>query len=446
MIITVSMIFRVLIFAVNLIYIPCIWHGLVGDDAINFKLSAFPHRLWKLENILMHMLSAQLIFLAFGSSHIAFTLAMFFSVHPLCVQVPAWVAGRGYGVNALILLLVIAFAPFSAFLYLFYNASNANLLFSPFLFLFTKHWYVVLIFPIVAYLTYKPLKSNINTKIKGDGVMITPLPKDFFLHKFKFINLIIVVKTFGYYALMGLLPMKNGFYNSFLVDLGISVKGTRKSYSLNRHFWGGLFAIIYMSILWWFNKTNYIGMGIFIFVSSLIPFLNFITVQQHVAPRYAYVAMIGFHLALSSLIWQSPYPDLYKGLVLGALFIFYFDRTIKVLQHYSKDTTNLITLDGQVFPDSPRIWYYKYEQMLHKNNPLMAWAEAAYGLRYLPEDCQLWFGLACASFELGDLNAAKMYVDNSEKFMMLADRECMRSVINELKYRINTELEKKWRA
>jgi len=130
--------------------------------------------------------------------------------------------------------------------------------------------------------------------------------------------------------------------------------------------------------------------------------------------------------------------------ITGALFLFYLDRTLKVMKHYAKDNITMMELDSQVFPENPRLWYYRYEHMLHKGNPIMAWAEASYGLKHLPEDCQLWFGLACASFELGDYNAASEFLKTSEKFMILSDRKNMRGLIVEFRERINVELRKKY--
>jgi len=137
-------------------------------------------------------------------------------------------------------------------------------------------------------------------------------------------------------------------------------------------------------------------------------------------------------------------PPHLRWLIIGALFLFYIDRTLRVMKHYAKDNITMMELDSQVFPENPRLWYYRYEHMLHKGNPIMAWAEASYGLKHLPEDCQLWFGLACASFELGDFNAASEFLKTSEKFMILSDRKNMQNLILEFRARITVELTKKY--
>ncbi len=431
-----------LILLINLIYLPTIWYGLVSDDAQ--ALIERPYNVKRMKSfcVLLHITVAEYIYFAFGANQVSLIAALNFSIHPLTIQVPVWVSGRGYGLNALIFLVVLAFAPFGITAYCFLNKGISTLLFTPLLFLFTKYWYIALVFPVLLWYDYKYIKMNVTSKIKGGDKIFTPvLQEDFQLHKFKWKNLIIVVKTFGYYSLACLLPIKNGFYNSFLTTLGSSKKATDYCYSFNRHFWGGIFAIILMSILWWHNRFNQIGMGIGLFVLSIGPFLNFITVQQLTAPRYAYLPLIGFQVALVGLLTKLPMVNI--G-ILSALFLFYLDRTIRLLPHYKKDNITMIILDSQVFPDNPRLWYFRYEHFLHKNNPVMAWAEATYGLKYLPEDCQLWFGLAVASYELGDMNAAGEFLKTSERFMILAERNNMIGLVNEMRARIKTKLEEKY--
>jgi hypothetical protein len=114
------------------------------------------------------------------------------------------------------------------------------------------------------------------------------------------------------------------------------------------------------------------------------------------------------------------------------------------MEHYKKDNITMFILDSQVFPDNPLIWYWRYEHMLHKGNPVMAWAEASYGLKYLPENCQLWFGLSCASFELGDYNATLKFLDTAERFLILSDRKQMLGYIQELRQRVQLALKQKW--
>lgn len=420
-----------------IVYRKAVYFNLINDDYTDMKLNPFKVRYVKKLSIILHTLVCEYIHLAFGFPGLI--AALMFSVHPLAIQIPVWWTGREYGKNALLALQSIVFTPFGSLILLAANISIPTTLFLPLIFLFTKAWYLSLIFPITVLFSWKKLKRAIRSRAERHEVFSSR--DDFKIGKFKWENLIIVVKTFGYYALASLLPIKNGFYNSFLVTLGSSVKETKYWYSLNRHFWGGIFAIVFMAVTWWFNKFNFIGMGILIFGLSLGPYLNFITVQMWTSPRYAYLAVIGFQLALAGIL--LPLGTI-GYCILSALFLFYLDRTIKVMQIYKTDNITQMILDSQVFPDNPRLWYYRYEHMLHKDNALMAWAEATYGLKYLPEDCQLWFGLACASFELGDLNAASTFLKNAENYMILSERENMRELIAEFKERIKNKLLEKY--
>lgn len=433
---------QLIILLANLIYLPAIWYGLISDDATEMKMCPYNVKKSKIASIILHIIVAQFVYIAFGANFASFMAALMFSLHPAAIQIPVWRAGRYYGYNALIVLLSIAFMPFTFPLYFFSLLSIASTMFVPLIFLFTDYWFLAVLCPILIGLSYKHIKGNIIDKIKGtNNIYSNPLPDDYILHKFHLTKLIIAVKTFGFYVLSALLPVKNGFYNSFLVTLGMSKIETKYWYSLNRHFWGGLLAIIAMLCIWCFNMFNFIGMGIMIFVLALIPFMNFITVQQFTAPRYAYLPLIGFHIALASLLLNF---GIVGFAICCVLLGFYIAQMLRVMPIYKKDSLNAIVKDSHEFPDNPRVWYYRYERALHKGNAVVAWSEANWGLKYLPYDCQLWFALACASFELGDMNSTEKFLKNSEKYMLLVGRGDMQILVNDLRRRIKLKLEGKY--
>lgn len=420
-----------------LVYRKAIYYNLINDDSAVMKTNPFNVKREKQVCIFLHTIIAEYVCFIFGI--VGFIAAILISVHPHGIQIPIWRSAKDYGKNALMVLMSIAYAPIGSIFYIFANHEIPCILFTPFIFLFTKHWYLVFIFPIIALFTWKKLKWAIDNRAERHKVFSAQ--DDCKIGKFKWTNLVIVVKTFSYYALASLLPIKNGYYNSFLVTIGSSEKETKYWLSLNRHFWGGLFAMILMGIAWWFNKFNYIGLGIMLFVTSIGPYLNFITVQQWTTSRYAYTALIGFQIALVGILIQFGTPGY---CIISALFLYYLDRNFKVQKVYAKDNITAIILDSEEFPENPRLWYYRYEHWLHKHNPIMAWAEASYGLKHLPEDCQLWFGLACACFELGDMNAASEFLKTSERFMILCERKNMESLIVEFKARIKAKLLEKY--
>jgi hypothetical protein len=433
----------VLIFLVNLIYLPSLWYGLVSDDAVSMVTNPFPIKRTKGFNILLHILVAEYIYIAFGCSGTSFLVALLFSTHPMGIQVPIWIAGRQYGINALLFLMIWKFAPWGVLFYpLSWETSCATLVFTPLVFLCSKYWYLALATPIVFWLSWRKIVTGVKSKIKGSE--FTPgIPKDFELTDLKPKKIIIAVKTFWYYSLVCFLPLKNGFYNSYLQTFGSSQKATDYWYSLNRHFWGGVAVIVAMLYLLVTNLHNNIGVGIMLFVTAIAPFLNFISPQQFTAPRYAYLALIGILLCIVSFL--ATLGILTQLVVVSGLYAFYLTKLVKVMRHYRKTNVEMIHFDTWEFPDNPRIWYFRYEHMLHKNNPIMAWSEAQWGLRFCPEDSQLWFGLSCASFELGDYNAAREFLKNAEKYMILADRKSMIEVIEEMKYRIDLALQGKWK-
>lgn len=430
-----------LIFLVNTIYIPAIWYGFISDDDSSMKLHPYNVKRSRKFSIVLHLMVSEFIYIAFGVNFISLMAALMFALHPMAIQVPVWRAAKAYGCNALLLLMIIAFSPFSFPLYFLSSLAIATTIFTPLIFIFTDYWFLAFLCPILIFLAYKPIMDNIRNKIKGDGIFTQKLPDDFTLHKFKPNKLIIMVKTFGYYFLASLLPLKNGFYNSFLVTMGVSKKQNDYWFSLNRHFWGGIIVIILLICLWWQNRFNFIGMGIMIFVLSIIPFLNIVTVQQLTAPRYAYLPLIGFQIALVNILAKY---DMVGFAIACILLGVYITQTFRVREIYKKNSLDAIIKDSHEFPDNPRLWYFRYEHALHRQNPVVAWSEANWGLKYLPYDGQLWFGLACASFELGDLNATEDFLKQAEKFMLIVGREDMQNCIDELRKRIKLKLEGKY--
>jgi len=431
-----------LIFLVNIIYLPTIFFGLVGDDASTMALDPFPIKRTKAFNIILHIVVAEYIYIAFGCSPVSLMTAILFSVHPFAVQVPVWIAGRQYGINALLFLMVLAYAPFHflgglGYFLSYVTAPCATLAFTPLVFIGTKFWPLLFCLPFIALLSYKRAMPGVQSKIKGDGWLSAPLPTDFDLLTIKLKKLILVVKTFWYYSFGSLFPIKNGFYNSYLATFGSSTKATAYWYSFNRHFWGGLFVMTAMFIFWVANFHNQIGFGILLFVLSLIPFLNFITVQQYTAPRYAYLPLIGFLIMLVNILAKFQVSGL---LIMAGLFVFYVVKLLQVFNHYRTNNIGMYEYEIRVFPDNPRIWYFRYEHWLNKKNDIMAWSECAHGLLFLPEDCQLWFGLACATFNLGNIKGASFFLNNAEKFMLQADRKNMEVYIEDLKSQIYNKM------
>jgi hypothetical protein len=232
-----------LIFLVNILYIPVIWwKGLVSDDALSMVFNPFNLKEARTCNVILHITVAEYIYIAFGCSPVSLLASILFSIHPQTVQISSYRSGRQYGVNALLFLFALTFAPLGALAYFSYgvNAGCASLVITPFVFLATKFWWLAFLAPVVFWFSWKQIKRGVDAKIAGPQDFSAPLPQDMGLTEMKPQKLILVVKTFWYYSLAALLPFKNGYYNSFLQTFGMSKKDTDYWYSFNRHFWGGL--------------------------------------------------------------------------------------------------------------------------------------------------------------------------------------------------------------
>jgi hypothetical protein len=423
-----------------MIWWPSLRYGLVVDDAAWFKTHPYNVRKGRIFNLTLHVLVCEYIYIAFGCTPAAFMAAILFSVHPQAVQVPVYIGGRQYGLNSLMFLFSWTFAPAGCLILLLCrNGISPMIMFAPAMFLFTKHPWLVLCAPLLAWRTIKYLRHDIKGKVEGDGVDTEPLPKDFDLDKFTPKKFIIVAKTFWYYTFAALLPVKNGFYNSWLVTLGAAKKHSFYWYSFNRYFWGGLVLICTLLCTWAYNRTNPIGFGIMLFVLSIGPFLNFITVQQFTASRYAYLATAGFLVALVHVL-TNIMPVNMVCCVVSGLFAFYLYQTVRVLRIYRVNDMTLMEIDSQEFPDNPRLWYFRAGHQLRNHNPVMAFAEGTYGLKHCPDDCQLYFGLACACHMLGKFKDAGAFLDMAEKHMITTERETMKELILDFRRKLVTDM------
>jgi len=426
-----------LIFLVNLIYLPGLWYGLITDDEAYHKRVPFNVRRGRIFNQTLHIMVCEYIYMAFGCTPQSFMAAILFAVHPQVVQVPVWIAGRQYGLNALMMLFTITFLPWGgAILFGCINGISPSILFIPLFFLFTKFWYMAPVcIGILLWRTWPNIKQNLTVKVHGDGVYNEALPKDFDLNKWNPLKPILAAKCLWFYFLSVFAPIKSGFYNSWMVTVGAAKNQTAYWYSPNRHFWGGIIVLMGLLITCVYHRSNAIGLGIAVFLLSIGPFLNFITIQQYTSPRFAYLATGGLLVAFCHLLPWHIGICIFPG-----LFALYLVKLIDVLRVYRKNNMTLMELDSQTFPDNPRLWYFRYEHMLHKGNPVMAFAEATYGLKHNPDDCQLYFGLAVACHMMGKLKDAGLFLDMAEKYMITAERETMKELILEFRRRIAEEI------
>lgn len=265
--------------------------------------------------LLIHAINAVLVYLAFGVNNVSFLAAILFSINPATNQASVWIAGRAYALSATGLLICVVFPwifPLGIALATYYNAGFfgvVTLLGSPYPWMF-------LLAPLAWWFHYKRFKKNVMDRFTTES-----FPED---RKIHIGRLIVVIKTFGFYTTLALVPFKNTFYHSYMQSMAGSLK--HKAYTLkDRFFWLGLAfgfsALGYMIFHPW-DRTNF---AVLWWCICIAPYLNGVRMQQEIAERFMYLPLPGlmFILALF-LINYPPVAAFFIGLYATKLW-FYMD-------------------------------------------------------------------------------------------------------------------------
>lgn len=296
---------EVILLFVLLFFAKSITYGYVSDDVPVSRLpksqNKFKHA-WQVFlgyekstpqidhfiTLIMHALVCVGIYLAFGS----FWAAMLFAVNPINNQGSVWISGRPYVLPTLVLLWSMVFPIASPALLLL--GSNYTLgVVMPIILVFYQPLIGALL-PILWLLKARRFKSDVVNKINTQS-----FAED---KKIKPEKLIIATKTFGFYLIHALIPIKTTFYHSFLQSAAGC--GKEKAYKIDRFFWIGLAGIAGIVFYWTSFSWNIVSFALLWWCIGIAPFLNFIRVQQEIAERYAYLPTVGLMVALASVLPQ----------------------------------------------------------------------------------------------------------------------------------------------
>jgi hypothetical protein len=298
------------------------WYGI-----INRLYGAGMFKSYKLDHaftLFLHTLSALCVYLCFGSTPASFLAAIIYSVHPINNQTAVWLNGRRYIVNAILVMLIWALRPYSIILYLITPLFQATAFAAPLLYLVTPYWYFAFLLPCFPFLHNKTIINKIESRTSLSRKQASTMAKNE-SHRFKIQKLVFVVKTFGHYFWHLLIPIEIAFYNTKFQELSITRSGTKKCYRFDKDFLIGLGAII--TIITLFAIFPQIRFYLFWYVIFISQWCNFITLTQSLADRYTSVAIIGYVLALSSLLVSHPF-------LLALLCGYYIAKNFQIQRMY----------------------------------------------------------------------------------------------------------------
>lgn len=303
-----------------------------GHEVYGYVQSPFKHHF---VNIVLHLCNCLLAYAflnrLFGP-HIALSAVLLFTVHPLACQAVAWCSGIGYLLSLFGVLVSLNVAlSFSSFLdlrILLPSVAASTLLSVSGMMAGAGTWiilwflglksaaYAALV--VAAYALFKQGRSIVQ--YRAAEFKKQQMGKSTYLTWRK---PIVMVKTAYYYLKLIVFPKRLGLFHAW-------------GYHFDEHlervdgmFWKGLLSI---SGLIWFSLQGSLPVqfGLLWMLVYVAIFLNFITAQQFVADRYAFIPSLGYSVILAALLQSYP-------IVLAFIIGLYLMRTWAHIPTFDND-------------------------------------------------------------------------------------------------------------
>lgn len=248
-----------------------------------------------------HAFVAVFVYIMFGANDVSYVAALFFSFNPMNNQGSVWISGRTYATTALLLMasvvspwLAILAIPAVMYYPIGFIMSAVLVIYNP--------WLALIIIPSGIY-HFARLKDLIGRKKKKEMFDMDRRisPK----------KLILVLKTYGYYTILALIPVRTTFYHSFMQSMAGA--GSKKAYKIDRYFWIGLIFAGLSAYKIFFTPWDMVSFGLLWWAIGLSPFLNAFRLSQEIAERYAYAPLPGLMFVLATIL--QPYPILVSAVI-----------------------------------------------------------------------------------------------------------------------------------
>jgi hypothetical protein len=217
-----------------------------------------------------------------------------------------------------------------------------------------------------------------------------------------------IFKTYAFYFASAILPIKLGLFPTFGYGYAICKESTKELQKLDKYFYLSLFVIILNIILittFWGTRIAY---GLIWWNVLMLPFCNWVILQQTIADRYVYVPCAGLMYAIASVFDYLPNPEMIAAFYFGILCT----KNWLWLPSYADMETH-IKYNIHDWPDSFAAW--NWMGVLH-NVKGMLFASIyhwAIGLRYAPTEFRLNYNISHALKVIGLANMAKVFFDQA---------------------------------
>jgi len=378
-------------------------YNMMKKGVANFHLPFVDH----LITTLIHSLVCAGIYVGFGANNVSLLAAFLFSFNPINNQGAVWISGRGYALSALGMVWALAVPWEMGWLSLLVATySNAGF-FMPVALLGSGHPQLLIFMPFIWALYFKNFRKNVKQKYEMET-----FEDDRKLEPFK---IILATKTFGFYIVHSLIPIKNTFYHSFLESLAGSKKWRARK--MDRFFFCGVIAIALMAWYLITHKWDTVSFAILWWCVGIGPFLNIMRMQQEISERYCYLPNVGLMVILATILSKvfvlSP---MVYGVLVGGFVMMYATKMWFYMETF-KDDFWLIEYATMWSPDSWFAWNARAHTRMNSQSFKEAQIFWVIALNISPKEFKILLNIAGSLLLMGPQYHAEGlgYVAEAEK-------------------------------
>ena len=343
-------------------------------------------------NLLSHLFGPQ----------VALFSMLLFAVHPCGVQTVGWISGVNYCISLLGALLTFNAAiyiqnPYILFPVIAFTSTLSCMTLLPgclnFIILIYLGFYNAAIMAglVGVYFLYRLGKEAVGIRVNAFKEQQMGKSTGLYWRK-----VIIMVKTFWYYVKMILFPKRLGLFHTWGYHFDEPIE------HIDREFWFGFASLITYGVTIWLAPPP-VQFGLIWALLYLLIFSNFITAQQFVSERYAYISIFGVSVAAAYYLQHYPIISAFIiGIALMRIWV-HLPTFKNEVRFYESNCFNFP--DSEVAMGNLGVSYLNHGMHYKAYD---TWHEAS---RQNPLYDVPWYNLYSLSKQNGDILKAKYYLE-----------------------------------
>ena len=237
--------------------------------------------------------------------HLALLSLVLFAVHPVGVQAVAWASGLGYSLSLLWIAAMLNIAPciyyarnlgllitgvilFCGFQFLGIHAQMIPMAACVFLWFLGYKELAVLAAIITAVMVFDIVKQTVDHRVEEFKKQHMELSTKFYPRKF-----VVAMKTLLYYLGLIFFPRRMGLYHTWGFHYSKEIESFDHLFFLGLAAFAGFLGIFFLS------PAIPVKFGILWFLATSVIFWNWVTIQQWVTERYAFIPSLGLCILIT---------------------------------------------------------------------------------------------------------------------------------------------------